>query len=176
MREMSTQESRKDVGPTAGAKYLREGWGDRGLQTPSHAEPPRSRGKLLLMDVVCCRHAAVARAQASSSMAAGTSSRGASRPATRPAAGPPAPAPSRYGDAHPSSRPQGLAAVVRPGSPSRELVCGNPPPPGLAHLLGLLGAVQSYPLVGGVPTWALAPVLLRVLALTLLLLLRPEAA
>ncbi|XP_043381755.1 AN1-type zinc finger protein 2B isoform X2 [Chelonia mydas] len=42
-------------------------------------------------------HAAVARAQASSSMAAGTSSRGASRPATRPAAGPPAPAPSRGG-------------------------------------------------------------------------------
>ncbi|XP_074973780.1 AN1-type zinc finger protein 2B isoform X2 [Caretta caretta] len=40
-------------------------------------------------------HAAVARAQASSSVAAGTSSRGASRPATRPAAGPPAPAPSR---------------------------------------------------------------------------------
>ncbi|XP_074823088.1 AN1-type zinc finger protein 2B isoform X1 [Natator depressus] len=42
-------------------------------------------------------HAAVARAQASSSVAAGTSSRGASRPATRPAAGPPAPAPSRGG-------------------------------------------------------------------------------
>ncbi|KAM9123529.1 AN1-type zinc finger protein 2B isoform 2-T2 [Pangshura tecta] len=42
-------------------------------------------------------HAAVARAQTSSSVAAGTSSRGASRPATRPAAGPPAPAPSRGG-------------------------------------------------------------------------------
>ncbi|XP_043360704.1 AN1-type zinc finger protein 2B isoform X3 [Dermochelys coriacea] len=40
-------------------------------------------------------HAAVARAQATSSVAAGTSSRGASRPVTRPAAGPLAPASSR---------------------------------------------------------------------------------